>query len=364
MKIKALKISLALGTLIAISPIFSAKAQNTKILTAEKHNEYGLVYMLPNTAFEVTVTATHEKRQAGPYWQYAKKYTGSDQMIKENVDIWTINEVTIRPYGVANTKTKYLMQLKPGTTTFVCVADDGMLLSINKEETQESVASEKSVPAPTGEQLADKEYLQYVGEDFIASQSMAKQAQMLAENLMEIRDAKTSLTRGTAETMPTDGKQLELMLNSLRHQEAALSAAFIGNITTETVVRKFTFTPTEEGRTTLFRMSGFAGFVAPDDYQGEPVYADIEIVEQAKLPTDAKGDEKKLPKDGVMYNVPGTARLTITFQGRKLLSQEVEMAQFGMVFGLNPDLFTDKKAPSFATFNPATGALREIGKRE
>lgn len=41
---------------------------------------------------------------------------------------------------------------------------------------------------------------------------------MLAESLMEIREAKVSLTRGTAETMPTDGRQLELMLESLRHQ--------------------------------------------------------------------------------------------------------------------------------------------------
>ncbi len=73
-----------------------------------------------------------------------------------------------------------------------------------------------------------REYLQYVDEDFIASQSSVKQAQMLAENLMEIRDAKTSLTRGTAETMPTDGRQPELMLESLRHQEAAMTAAFTG----------------------------------------------------------------------------------------------------------------------------------------
>ena len=51
---------------------------------------------------------------------------------------------------------------------------------------------------------------------------------MLAESLMEIRDSYLSLTRGTADNMPTDGRQLELMLNSLHDQESALTAAFTG----------------------------------------------------------------------------------------------------------------------------------------
>ena len=45
----------------------TAGAQQTKVLTAEKHNEYGLVYSLPITALQVTVTAEKETRIAGPY---------------------------------------------------------------------------------------------------------------------------------------------------------------------------------------------------------------------------------------------------------------------------------------------------------
>ena len=37
-------------------------AQQTKLLTAEKHNEYGLVYTLPVTALDVEVTAVKEGR--------------------------------------------------------------------------------------------------------------------------------------------------------------------------------------------------------------------------------------------------------------------------------------------------------------
>lgn len=336
-------------------------AQQTKVLTADKHNEYGLVYTLPQTALRIEVTATREVRKAGPYYQYAKKYIGTDVVVKEDSEIWTIASVRVAPYGVPDTATRYLMQLKPGATTFIGVAEDGMLLSINTNPGD--IPEFKTTPAKDmeGEQLADREYLQYVDEDFIASQSSAKQAQMLAENLMEIRDAKLSLTRGTADQMPTDGRQLELMLNSLRHQEAALTAAFIGNVTKETVSKIYTFLPAEEGKNVLFRLSDFDGFVESDDYSGEPVYITVTPTQEGALPVDAKGEVKKLPKDAIAYNIPGAAKVTLSYKGKNFFSEEFDMAQFGVVFGLNPLLFSDKKAPSYAVFDPTTGALREIG---
>jgi hypothetical protein len=346
---------------LTVATLMPAAAQQTKILTADKHNEYGLIYTLPLTALDIEVVATREVRQAGPYYQYAKKYVGTSDVIKEDAEVWTIERVNVRPYGVPNPDARYLMQLKQGATAFIGVAEDGMLLSINRNP-DEPEAPAVTVPGePEGEKLADREYLQYVDEDFIASQSSAKQAQMLAESLMEIRDAKISLTRGTADQMPTDGKQLELMLNSLRHQEAAMTAAFLGNVTRETVVRRYTYLPAENGRKVLFRMSDFGGFVDADDYSGEPVYLTVKVTNEGVMPVDAKGEAKKLPKDAVAYNVPGTAQVTLTCRGKELFSGEFEMAQFGVVFGLNPALFSDKKDPSYAIFDPATGALKEIG---
>ena len=51
-------------------------AQETKRLTAEKHNEYGLIYSLPQTHLDIEVVATKTTRKAGPYYQYAEKYLG------------------------------------------------------------------------------------------------------------------------------------------------------------------------------------------------------------------------------------------------------------------------------------------------
>lgn len=337
-------------------------AQNTKLLSADKHNEYGLVYTLPNTAIEIEVTAKRTIKKAGPYYQYAKKFIGTDKVIKNDSESWEITGVNVWRYGVPDTENRYLMQLKNGATTYICVAEDGMLAAINKQvDVQQDipVSDTKSVKS---EKLDINEYLQYVNEDFIASQSSAKRAQMLAENLMEIRDAKVSLTRGTAESMPKDGKQLELMLNSLSHQEASMTAAFIGLEQSEIITHRYTYMPGEEGKFVLFRMSDFAGFVGADDYSGDPVYINVKVTNRGELPVDSKGEQKKLPKDAVIYNIPGSALISISTLGKTLFSKEMDFAQYGVKFGLAPTLFSVKKERSYAIFDGVTGALTEIGE--
>ncbi|MCM1369063.1 MAG: DUF4831 family protein [Candidatus Amulumruptor caecigallinarius] len=351
----------------------ATRAQQTKILTADKHNEYGLVYTLPTTAMRIEVTAERTVNTAGPYYQYAKKFLRVGNAITEDSEQWRITEVKVTPIGISDTEKKYLMQLKPGALTYISVSDNGMLLAINKEVgTSAPQSGDKSLPVTeiSGKgrnseepvrRVNPNDYLKYVNEDFLASQSSAKQAQMLAESIMEVRDSKVSLTRGTAETMPTDGRQLELMLKSLTHQEAALTAAFTGTTETTTETRGYMYTPVENGSDILFRMSDFAGFVDAGDYSGDPVNITVDITREAELPVDNKGEEKKLPKDAVIYAIPGTAQITLEHKGNVIWSGEMEFAQFGTTFGLAPNLFSDKRDRSYATFSPVTGALVEIG---
>ena len=43
------------------------------------------------------------------------------------------------------------------------------------------------------------------------------------------------------------------------------------------------------------------------------------------------------------YCVPGTAMVSVKCNGRTVASADVTLSQLGVVFGLNPALFTDKK---------------------
>lgn len=358
---KFLAVSFAL--LLAV-PAF---CQQTKILTAEKHNEYGLVYSLPSTALKITVTARRETSKPGPYRQYAKRYLGTSDVVAEETVKWTITDVEVTPVGVKGEESiLYLMQLKPGATTFIGVDNNGMLLSINAEPEIDE-ADDPALPL-TGRIVeaggGTEDYLKYVDMDFVSAQNSMRQAEMVANSLMDVREAYLSLTRGTADNMPTDGRQLELMLGSLKAQEAAFTRAFTGSTTIEEFTSQYTWMPQEDGEEILFRLSDFSGFVAPDDFSGSPVYIKTQITKEGELPKDINGEEKKFPKDGVVYAIPGTARISIYTSRDGLYDEQLEFAQFGTSFALSPTLFTDKKAPSFARFSPVTGALLEIGKAE
>ncbi len=351
----------AIAAAALIAP--AASAQQTHRLTAEKHNEYGIVYTLPNTALAVTVKARKTVAEPGPFHQYAKQCLGKADVVNAPSISWEITDVEITPYGVPDAESQYLMQLKPGAVAYLNVADNDMLLSINTDDTDyDEPQASRAVVATVGDADYDPNaYLKFVGEDFLASQSSVQQARMLAEGILEVRDAKIELTRGTADNMPTDGRQLELMLNSLSEQEEAMTKAFTGNTYSQEMEATYTVLPTDEGRRVLLRLSDFDGFTDADDLAGAPMYFDLKVTRRGELPVDDKGVEKKLPKDAVIYNVPGRARVTLTWRGRTLLEQEVEMSQFGVQFGLNPLLFTDRKAPSYVIFNPATGGIRSIG---
>ena len=355
-----------MAALLGMAAILPLQAQQTKVLTADKSNDYGLVYTLPLTALHIDLTARREVAVRGPFYQYAKKYLGDATPVTENSEKWTLEKCDVSTYGVPDPEVQYLMQLRPGSVTSISVDDNGMLLAINTEVDAPESPAKGNHPVKTTTKHIDpaKEYLKYVDEDFIASQSLAKQAQMLAEALMEVRDSRISLTRGTADTMPADGRQLELMLNSLQEQEAALTAAFAGVKWSETEIRGFDAVPEGNGETIICRLSDFEGFVDPDDLSGAPITLVVREVSEGTLPVDAKGEPKKLPKDAVVYNIPGSAEILLTAGDNQYFSREMDFAQFGVQFGLAPSLFSDRKEPYCAIFNPVTGALTEVSAIE
>ena len=196
----------------------------------------------------------------------------------------------------------------------------------------------------------------------VASESTMKSAEATSLRIFELRDSKNDLASGNADQMPPDGQSLKLMLDELTKQEAILTSLFLGTTTTETKVFRFDYVPTEDvQKEIIFRVSDFNGIVDKNDLSGDPVYLDLEITARGELPVDDKGKEKEIPKGAVMYNIPGKANVTLTYNGKRMAQETVQVAQFGVDFGLEPKMFTDKKAPAYVIFNPETGAIKELG---
>ena len=79
------------------------------------------------------------------------------------------------------------------------------------------------------------------------------------------------------------------------------------------------------------------------------------------MPLDLKGEPKTFPKNAVVYALPATASIALEYDDGPVGSpRQFDFGQLGITFGLDPKLFTDRRNPSAAVFNPATGALERI----
>ena len=342
--------------------VMIVNAQSTQKLSVAKHNDYGLVYSLPNTHLRIEVEAEQTVKKAGPYYNYAKKFLGTENVITEDSEMWTLKGVKVWSYGVPHKGNEYLMQFKPGTSVFLMVGEDGLPLAINTNKAEMPVHVPKKGTPLTNSILDNNAYTTALSGELLAIGSLAKRAEYAANTIYKIRESRTNYAIGEADQMPPDGESLKLILNELNKQEEALLAMFLGTTQTSIAVKTFDYIPANDTiNEVVFRISDFNGITDKEDLSGEPIYLSLKITEKGKIPLDEKGIEKKLPKGAVMYKIPGKAEVSLFHEGKEIFKELFNIAQFGVDYGLNPAVFTDKKAPSYMKFHPSTGGIKEIG---
>lgn len=353
--------TIALASILTIG----ASAQRATKLTASKANDFGVAYTLPKTAFDIVIETEITERQPGEFSNYSQLYLNATNAIKTPSYSTSVRSVTIVPRGIPDEDNRWLAEFKGSGVTYMMIDDAGVPVAINKEDVsaQQKPALPKAQAAnPTP--LETEGASQAVTQEMTISTSTNKRAQLASQRIFELRDIRNDLISGNAENTPPDGRSMQLMLDNLTAQEAALTAMFIGTEKKWTDVRTITYVPTEDNRETrevIARISPVSGIVEADDLSGAPVYLTVSVLSDGEIPKDENGAPKKAPKDGVAYNIPGTMQLTVTYDGKQAYSGQFETAQFGNTFFLDPKIFSDKKKPVFVTFNPTTGGITQIG---
>lgn len=355
--------NLALIAIIASAAI-GANAQTTQRFTAAKTNDYGLVYSLPLTELDITVETRHTRLTPGEFYNYAKRHLAIGNAVTKASTTVEIASVTIAPRGVADPDNRWQVQFKAGSAPWMLLTDDGRPLTINSDTAYDYPAPKlptAQAPEPT---ILETDYArQAMTQEMIRSSSMSKRAELAAARIFELRETRSDLLAGQADNPPADGRAMQLVLDNLAKQEAALTAMFAGTEQTWTTVRTITLSPTADGidNEIIARISPFDGVIDADNLAGSPLVVTVKVLEAGELPVNEKGEEKKFPKGGVAYQIPGSALVTVSYEGKTIASKEVSLAQLGVTFGVDPSLFTDKKAPSQLKFDPTTGGIVLLG---
>ncbi len=319
----------------------------------------GVTYFLPRTALRIIVEAEKTVVTPGELAKYAYRYMRMQNVPTEARTTWTIKNITVEPYGTPDKTKAYSILLKGRTSApLVSLTKDGLLLSINAEKQEQPLS-----PLPQGTPAAPLPNARaYMNQEILSAGSTAKMAELCAQKIYDTRESRADLIQGEASNTPTDGKQLQIMLDEMDAQANALQQLFSGSSQTSTEFFSLTYDPTKETKKdVLFRFSSVAGLVDSDDLSGAPVY--ISIQSTGSLPSstsNADSDKKKAKLEkGVRYNVPAREQITIYDADYDYCSVEVSMGQFGNVEILGEALF-DKKATTQAYFYQENGGLQKL----
>lgn len=341
-----------------LSSIFLSALAATSAMAGGEKQVDGFDYYLPKTAVRMQVLVEKTEMKPGQLADYSELYFKKPAA--------TTPQTTYRIVGIsftsegqpdADKKFTVAVDKKHSIFTIDC-APNGVLRAIN--------AKGKTVARPNAFRAAPKAAplnpRDYMSQDILAAANLPKMAQLVAQEVYDIRDSRNQLSRGEADNMPKDGEQLRLMYRQLDTQERALMQLFTGTVSTDTTETVLTFVPQPaEQRRVLFRFSKRFGLTTADDFSGEPFYLNVEnegII--ADVPADASKADKEKDDFLLGVNLPGKIRLTIAkADGTPVASYETDAAQFGRVVMLNGALF-GKKFTSDIVLDPTTGAVVEL----
>lgn len=316
----------------------------------------GIVYYLPKTELEIKVTATQTTYTPGEFCQYADRYLRLQNVAPKPQVQWDLQSIEVIPKGVPNPERAYSIKLKDkSVASEVQLTKEGIIRAINTN-VPENVIPQKTAVKKT-ERVNPRNFMT---EEILMAGSSIKMAELVAKEIYNIRESKNSLTRGQADYMPKDGDALQIMLDNLNAQEKALTEMFAGftEVTEKTFI--FTISPDEDIKNKVIcRISSKLGILNADNLAGEPVY--ISIISQNTLPPANEEGMKKKQLNGVIYNIPGKALVTIKDTHKVYYEHEISFAQLGETEVLVNSLF-NKKVNTRVIFDPITGGIIKIDK--
>ena len=317
----------------------------------------GAIYLLPKTGIRIAVQVEKTTYAPGELCKYAERYLRIKDVSPTPSVNYRITDIRQEAYAVADTSKHYAIKFDAKTAaTNVRLSDDGILLGINTDPQPQSKSLSTSHP-PLSTKIDPR---QYMNEETLAAGSTAKMAELIAQDIYEIRESRNLLVRGQADNMPKDGEQLRLMLNQLDKQDQAMTSLFIGITEKDTTEHTITVIPDKmSDQQVLFRFSQKLGLLESDDFAGVPYYykvEDLKTVPPVEV-IDPKKKNKQAP--GVYVNVPGKLRSTISDAKGVISTAEFPAGQFGNVELLSGALF-NKRYTTRLWLNPLSGAVEKI----
>ncbi len=339
----------------------TSETRVSKIENSNLISESGIIYALPRTNLKFTIEASRMDIIPGPYYEYAEKYMGIEDVPEKEISIWQITDVSIHTYNDIDPEQYYILEPEGKMNIdFNKLIQNGNVLPVNKSvdnnfssefyginnTENEIVFTDLSLTKYVGEEKFT--YFKRVQRDSLFAKvpvtqtksvykSFEDKAEEAANFIFMIREKRFELLTGMADFYP-EGKSLEVAINELNRLENDYLALFIGRRFTSNYSAGFEFVPTETELNQpyiLFRFSEDRGVLPPNDLRGRPIIVELDKKDQSKnmsyLMSDQINREGTVYKDKLYYRIPDVAQVKV-FDGNTILAtRKVNIEQYGIV---------------------------------
>lgn len=357
--------TLKLFTYILLSVFFSCKTtsetRTTKIDDADFKADEGIIYALPKTNLRFKVEAVRTDVFPGPYYEYAEKYMGIENVPREEKSVWQITNINIESYNDIDPEQYYIIEPSGKMNVdLMALVENGTIFPVNQNNNEiflnqfygknnlgnDIVFKDLSVTKYVGEEKVT--YYKRVQRDslfakvpVVKTQSVYKsfedKAEEAANFIFMIREKRFELLTGMADFYP-EGKSLEVAIAELNRLENEYLDLFIGKRYTSTYTAGFEFTPTGTGLDQphiLFRFSEEKGILTSNDLTGRPIIVELGKMNQTNnlshLMSDQVNREGVVYKNKLYYRIPDLAQIKVSDGKSLLATRKIKIHQFGEV---------------------------------
>ncbi len=344
-------------------------------------------YLLPRTVIVIDVEVSKKKYIPGPYAEFANRYLGLEDVIRESSEEYAISSISINSFAEPD----------PAHTYFVNFPEDkeqGLFLSLSEAGLIHSFNVDSGAEKLHTPQVESKHYVNY-GDDatfnyyvdgilvqridtiietvpidtiLVQRQSLRRswvekspgqRAEEVADHILDIREKKLDLISGFQE-INYSRETIEFMYSEMDRIENDYLDLFTGISSQRRINYRFVHRPEKEDiarRHRLFRFSASEGVYPADAGTGFPVtitYDRSKTTDGLQTQIARNTDTRRRGSAGFHYLIPEYSDLVLHVGEEKRAEARVLVSQFGIVTNLPPgDLQIE--------FHPATGSIRSVG---
>lgn len=318
------------------------------------------VYALPQSVLKVEVIYQEVNSVPGPYREYAEKYLGITQVIKQASSRWNIQEVVLTQHTELDPQHIYSLNVLEGefSAGFMEQYVERGILVDGTEMIHELVNG------PALESAFKRDYLRYVDlgvygnfeertetmyktlvtdtsyvrvpvlRSIVEQKSPLRKAEEAADFVLELRNRRFEMLTGEHEVFP-NGEAMAAAIAKLDQLEESYLSLFTGKTITRTGKRAYFIVPEAGTAPSSYRLDMFSsqlGFVPAELMEGKSLEVKIEPLGTIKaLEGQRSGTPEEEGYNKLYYRLPDVVELKVKLGEDVLSSQRISIFQSGTV---------------------------------